>query len=119
MDSIPGQVHVSESFRRLLSRKRFIYDTFSWQDWNVVNFPSLDIQVKTHIVEQIFAELDSSEELEEGQFMPAVSGDIMGMNQVKFAMDNMERPSRVEEIERDSEHSKGKSKIEGPPQNYE
>lgn len=63
---MPGQVHVSESFRRLLSRKTFIYDTFDWQEWNEVNFPSLDIRVKTHVAEQIFAEVDSSEELEEG-----------------------------------------------------
>ena len=33
---IPGQVLVSESFRRLVARKTFIYDTFDWQEWNTV-----------------------------------------------------------------------------------
>mmetsp|Transcript_13551 Transcript_13551/g.17158 ORF Transcript_13551/g.17158 Transcript_13551/m.17158 type:complete len:107 (+) Transcript_13551:880-1200(+) len=71
-DGLPGAVRVSESFRKLMARKSFIYDTFDWQEWHELNMPSLEIRSKTHICEQIFAENETSEEdgelLEDGQF---------------------------------------------------
>mmetsp|Transcript_4085 Transcript_4085/g.5006 ORF Transcript_4085/g.5006 Transcript_4085/m.5006 type:complete len:207 (-) Transcript_4085:73-693(-) len=64
-----GSVRASEQFRRMMARKSFIYDTFYWQEIDEVVLPALEIRMKTHICEQIFAENETSEEQEEGQFL--------------------------------------------------
>lgn len=55
---------MSESLRRIISRKGFIYNTFDWQEFGEVVKQDLNIRVKMHIVEQIIVENDSSEDLE-------------------------------------------------------
>jgi len=64
----PGQVVTSENFRHMIRRKAFIYDTLDWQSFGEVNLADQDLRIKTHTVEQIFAENDSSFDMNEGEF---------------------------------------------------
>lgn len=61
----PGSVVVSDSFRRMIYRKPFIYDTFDWPVARTVAIPETEILVQTYVCEQIFAELDSYSEADE------------------------------------------------------
>jgi len=61
----PGTVVVSESFRRMIFRKPFIYDTFDWQEYKRVSVPDTEGVVQTYTSEQIFAELDSYSEADD------------------------------------------------------
>lgn len=51
IEGVPGQVRVSESFRKLISRKSFIYDTLDFQEWHEIDVPSLQFHSKTYICE--------------------------------------------------------------------
>mmetsp|Transcript_34051 Transcript_34051/g.44944 ORF Transcript_34051/g.44944 Transcript_34051/m.44944 type:complete len:128 (-) Transcript_34051:334-717(-) len=64
-DGLPGAVRVSESFRKLMARKSFIYDTFDWQEYKRVSVPDTEGVVQTYTSEQIFAELDSYSEADD------------------------------------------------------
>ena len=55
----PGMVCVSESMRKIMMRRMFVYDTFFWQEWGHVEVPESELVLSTYSCEQIFAELDS------------------------------------------------------------
>ena len=61
---------VSEEFRHLIKRKSFLYDTMDWQEYGEVTCAPLNIRIKTHICEQIFAENDSLDDIIDGEFTP-------------------------------------------------
>ena len=60
----PGCLVVSDTTRRMIFRKPFIYDTFDWQEYISFLIPDseTDVMVQTFVCEQIFAELDSFSE---------------------------------------------------------
>jgi len=47
----PGSVVVSESFRRMIQRRPFVYDTFDWQEYKPVKVPETDDVTQTYTSE--------------------------------------------------------------------
>lgn len=55
-----GVLCVSDSTRRMIKRKTFVYDTFDWQDHISFIVPGTDTRVTAFAVEEIFVDVNSS-----------------------------------------------------------
>lgn len=66
---------MSDSTRRMIKRKTFVYDTFDWQEHESFVVPGTDTRVKTFVVEQIFVEVDSFSEEEDLNQLGAIQGE--------------------------------------------
>lgn len=73
MRATPGSLLVSDTTRRMINRKQFIYDTMDWQENVSFCLADSDVEVQTFMCEQIFPDqFDSfSEENEMDQLGPS------------------------------------------------